>query len=66
MTTPAPPSGTDGPFARRDPSFDEPQFLARAESVVPLVLRARSEQRPDLARTVVDDDMYARLRAETR
>ena len=63
MTTPAP-SSTDGPFARRDPSFDEPQFLARAESVVPLVLRARSEQRPDLARTVVDDDMFARLRGE--
>lgn len=32
---------------------------------MPLVLRARREQRPDLARTVVDDDMFARLRAET-
>lgn len=65
MSEPAAPPGTGGPFARRDPSFDIPQFLARAESVVPLVLRARSEQRPDLARTVVDDDMLARLRAET-
>ena len=49
---------------RRDPAFDTTRFLARAEAVLALVMRARSEGRPDQARAVVSDDMALRLRTE--
>lgn len=47
-----------------DPAFDQTAFLARAEAVLALVLRARSEGRPEQARAVVSQDMAMRLSAE--
>ncbi|HEV8116579.1 MAG TPA: TIM44-like domain-containing protein, partial [Acidimicrobiales bacterium] len=47
-----------------DPGFDQTAFLSRAEAVLALVLRARSEGRPEQARAVVGDDMALRLSAE--
>ena len=49
---------------RRDPAFDTTRFLARAEAVLALVMRARAEGRPDQARAVVSDDMALRLQTE--
>jgi hypothetical protein len=49
---------------RRDPAFDQTRFLARAEAVLALVLRARVEGRPEAAQAVASDDMSLRLRAE--
>lgn len=47
-----------------DPAFDRTRFLSRAEAVFALVMRARSEGRPEQARAVVSDDMALRLRTE--
>ena len=47
-----------------DPGFDQTAFLSRAEAVLALVLRARSEGRPEQARAVVSQGMAMRLSAE--
>jgi len=44
-----------------DPAFDQTAFLSRAEAVLALVLRARSEGHADQARAVVSQDMAMRL-----
>ena len=49
---------------RRDPAFDQTRFLARAEAVLGLVLRACAEGRPEQARAVVSRDMALRLQTE--
>lgn len=49
---------------QRDPAFDQTRFLSRAEAVLALVHRARTEGRIEQTLPVVSDDMALRLRTE--